>query len=302
MPTSPCWTYRVVLISSIVGILVPSPSGGEEYLHARAGLPNCPYKLKPGNWINTIFLGSSTTAGEGASNPGLSYQAELMRATCAPRSPERAGAIPSLPGARALGGRPSAPPVGRPCMANTCPPRSCSLRWPRTTGTPRRTKCVPRWRVLFARSGRSSPITDLVFLYGLRKDHLEAYKEGRLPPVIRWHEKVAEHYGIPSVNMGQFVAQKMLAGELTFEAFSKDGIHPTDRGHALYAEAVKPIIAQCKAAFKPEQKPPHRVLPPTLTPAPMVKAQCVPYENGHAQGQLACRPTKSRCPLPPCSG
>ena len=71
--------------------------------------------------------------------------------------------------------------------------------------------------------------------------------QGRqLPPVIRWHEKVAEHYGIPSVNMGQFVARKILAGELTFEAFSKDGIHPTDRGHAFYAEAIKPLIVHAK--------------------------------------------------------
>jgi hypothetical protein len=37
----------------MVGILFPSPSGAGECLHARAGLPNCPYTLKPGNWINT---------------------------------------------------------------------------------------------------------------------------------------------------------------------------------------------------------------------------------------------------------
>ena len=136
------------------------------------------------------------------------------------------------------------------------------------------------------------PITELVFLYGLRKDDLEAYKAGRLPPVIQWHEKVAGHYGIPSVNMGQFVAQKILAEELTLEAFSKDGVHPTPRGHALYAEAVKPLIAQCKAAFRPEQGPPKRVLPPALSPAPMVKAQCVPYEVAKLTGDwLAGQPS-----------
>ncbi len=127
-------------------------------------------------------------------------------------------------------------------------------------------------------------MTDIVFLYGLCREHLAAYKEGRLPPTIQWHEKIAQHYGIPSVNMGQFAAKKILAGELTFEAFSKDGIHPTDRGHAIYAEAIKPLIARAKASFKPQRSPIKRVLPPTMTAAPMVKAQCVPYEMAKLSG------------------
>ena len=59
----------------------------------------------------------------------------------------------------------------------------------------------------------SYPMTDLVFLYGLPKDFCPSYQQGKLPPVIQWHEKVAEHYGVPSVNMGQFAAQKILAGQ-----------------------------------------------------------------------------------------
>ena len=48
MPSCPCWTCQVVLIGSIVASWFLA-SGAEEYLHARAGLPNCPYKVKPGN-------------------------------------------------------------------------------------------------------------------------------------------------------------------------------------------------------------------------------------------------------------
>lgn len=122
------------------------------------------------------------------------------------------------------------------------------------------------------------PTTDIVFVYTLALPHMDAYKQGKLPETVQWHERVAEHYGIPSLHMGQFIAEKILAGELSFDEFAKDGYHPGDRGHALYMEALRPFLDRCKTAAQGPDKPARRVMPKPLGPAPMDKSQCVPYE------------------------
>ena len=125
---------------------------------------------------------------------------------------------------------------------------------------------------------------DIVFLYTTAKNHLDSYKDGKLPPTVQYHEKVAEHYGIPSVNMGAFVAKKVLDGELAFEDFAADGVHPTEKGYALYMEALEPFLVKGKAEWagrlEPVRREWNKVTP--LSPAPMEKAMCVPYEWGKA--------------------
>jgi lysophospholipase L1-like esterase len=120
---------------------------------------------------------------------------------------------------------------------------------------------------------------DILFVYTLVKGHLDAFKKGELPDRMQWHEKVAAHYNIPSVNMAQHAAAKVLAGELTIDEFAKDGVHPTDRGYALYLEALQPFVAQCKAeAEKPAEPVKHPMPAQKLSPRCMDAAKMVPYE------------------------
>ena len=156
--------------------------------------------------------------------------------------------------------------------------------------------------------------TDVVFLYTLVKNHLDAYKQGKLPDRVAWHEKIASHYGIPSVNLGQYAAEKILKGKLTFDEFAKDGVHPTDRGYAIYMEALRPFLTRCEAAAGQRQLPPGKEFfcpmdmetirshfeaggsvpkcpicgmplavrvksePKPFSPIAMERAQCVPYQ------------------------
>jgi lysophospholipase L1-like esterase len=271
------WTQYLLLTASLLLVAVPPSSGEEGYLHERAGLPNAPHKFQPGGWINVIFLGSSTTAGEGAGKPELSYHAGVMRSLreafpgAGMGEPVVTGGVGSWWGAFCAAG-------GQAVYGEHLPGAIVFVEFAvDDTHAPEAQVCAAMEGIVRSVWTRS-PTTDLVFLYGLAKDHLEAYRRGELPPVVQWHEKIAEHYGIPSVNMGQFAARKIIAGELTFEEFSADGLHPTERGHALCAEAVKPLIADCQAAFKADQAAPARVLPAPLTAAPMDRAHCVPYE------------------------
>lgn len=45
------------------------------------------------------------------------------------------------------------------------------------------------------------------------QDHLSDYNQGRAPAAVAQHEKVAEHYGNPSVNLAQEVTDRINAKE-----------------------------------------------------------------------------------------
>jgi lysophospholipase L1-like esterase len=288
------WICNLVLAGSMLGLVIPTVGVAEDYFAMRGGLPNCPHRLKPGNWINVIFVGSSTTVGEGASQPGRSYHAGVM--SCLRSTFPGAGmGNPIVAGGKGSWWGAFCAVHGQAVYGEHMPGAAMFVELAADDGDATEDQVSAAVEGLVRQVRMRSAITDLVFLYGLRKDDLEAYRQGKLPPVIAWHEKVAEHYGVPSVNMGQFVAKKILAGELTWEEFSKDGIHPTDRGHALYAEAVKPLIEHAKAAAAPGE-PPRRPLPPSLAAAPMVKAQCVPYEMARLEGDWQ---VGQQSPIPP---
>jgi len=123
---------------------------------------------------------------------------------------------------------------------------------------------------------------EILFLYSLRKEYMADFAQGRVPDVIQWHDQVAAHYDLPSVNLAKFVADKIAAHELTFEDFFKDGLHPTDKGHALYSAAIQPLVNQCKASQPPAELIAH-TLPKPLTPQPLEQARLVSYEKGELE-------------------
>jgi len=133
--------------------------------------------------------------------------------------------------------------------------------------------------------------TDILFVYTFTKNQLDLYKDGKLPPAVQWHERVAEHYGIPSVNIGAFAAKKILAGELTFEEFARDGVHPTDRGYAIYLEALKPYFAACKAAGGTVGQAAH-ASQDAAEPHCDGKGPMRPCRMGHARRGLEARPSQ----------
>ena len=98
-------------------------------------------------------------------------------------------------------------------------------------------------------------------------------------------EQVANHYGIPSIDLGIEVMKREQAGTLLFKGnssgtgvmlFTKDGTHPTDAGHDLYNE----VIAR---SFLKMQKKSHRStlgrMKPRLFENPFEKGALIPVES-----------------------
>jgi hypothetical protein len=126
---------------------------------------------------------------------------------------------------------------------------------------------------------RDNPDTDICFVYTVDLKKLKLLQAGELPGSYSAMEKVAEHYGIPTIIMGLEVARLEKAGKLIFKGdkpvtdaektklggkiiFSPDGVHPyTDTGHQLYLEALVRGMKLIKPVGQPA---PHKLIEPFI--------------------------------------
>jgi len=118
-----------------------------------------------------------------------------------------------------------------------------------------------------------------ILVYTLTPEMLKAYQAGQTPEYIAVCEQVAEHYGVPSLNLAKYAADKIKSGAITFDAFSADGINPTDAGAKIYAEAVAAFVDALMAAYPVPEKPAAYKLPPPLFPETDDSGRIVAYED-----------------------
>jgi lysophospholipase L1-like esterase len=85
------------------------------------------------------------------------------------------------------------------------------------------------------------PEIDVVLLHFADPDKLASYRSGNVPEVIASHEKVAERYAVPSIDLAKEVADRIAAGEFTWEKDFKD-LHPAPFGMELYARSIERLF------------------------------------------------------------
>lgn len=102
------------------------------------------------------------------------------------------------------------------------------------------------------------PQTSICLVYTTTSEQLKKYEQGIIPDTIRKLELIADHYNIPSIHMAKEAAALAKAGKLIEKAdgtandsiaFSKDGVHPLERGGNLYAAAI------ARSLLKMQQQP-----------------------------------------------
>lgn len=96
----------------------------------------------------------------------------------------------------------------------------------------------------------SNPSMDIMMLHFIYDPFIPKLDGGQMPDVILNHERVANHYLIPSVNLATEIAARMREGEFNWEQFG--GTHPKPLGHAYYAATINKVLdemyASCIAA------------------------------------------------------
>lgn len=86
----------------------------------------------------------------------------------------------------------------------------------------------------------SNPEMDIVMLHFIYDPFIPMVARRQQPDVVLNHERVANHYLIPSVNLIREIGERMQAGEFTWEQFG--GTHPLPFGHKFYAAAINHLF------------------------------------------------------------
>lgn len=141
---------------------------------------------------------------------------------------------------------------------------------------------------------RTDPTIDLCFVYTFVVGYEKNLDQGFCPPAPSAHERVAQYYGIPSINPALRIARLAHEGRLVFKvdavdkssprsgkiAFSNDGVHPLDAGHELYLQVIREALPDLQ---KHSQPGPHKLKTP-LCPDNLENAKLVPLSETMLRG------------------
>lgn len=148
--------------------------------------------------------------------------------------------------------------------------------------TPRRTRT--REGLLRQLLGASC---EVVLVHAFRTEMLDALVAGHLPESISEFERLAEHYGVGSVNAALHSLREVQSGQLTWSDWLPDGLHPEQRGSLSYAESVIAFFKAALAAVPPAPAP--AFLPPALTPGAWEHLAFIPLASVARRGPWTLR-------------
>ncbi len=130
---------------------------------------------------------------------------------------------------------------------------------------------------------KSNPNIDIVMLHFVDQDKMADYNNGKTPEVIVQHEKVAEYYNIPSINLAKEVNDRILNGEFTWRDDFKN-LHPSPFGQTLYLKTIQHFF---ETSWKDTTA--NRPIPKLLPNQPL---DSYSYINGHFEPLANARLTK----------
>lgn len=96
----------------------------------------------------------------------------------------------------------------------------------------------------------SNDSMDIVMLHFIYDPFIPLVAKGQVPDVILNHERVANHYRIPSINLCQEIGERLQDKEFTWEQFG--GTHPAPFGHTFYAAAIDHLLNDMWKGRSPE--------------------------------------------------
>ena len=273
---------KAIVCSLLIAVAAwTSAATAADYYQVRGGIPNSQYFFKFDRVGNQylFFIGDSVLAGTGLKDKGLRYSAQMVK-----------------------GFKKYFPEAGMRETRHMQPGGSWFgvFRCSRGQAVFGEVICSGHLAILdFAADDRGVDIEQVktsleglvrqithyrathskILVYTLTPEMLEVYKAGKTPEYIEVCEQIADHYGIPSLNLAKYAADKIIAGQISFEDFSADGINPTDAGAKIYAEAMAAFIDDLMTAYPVPEKPKRYVLPEPLFPATNDNGRIVAYED-----------------------
>lgn len=242
---------------------------GREYFVPRGGLSNCAAKFARDKTGRVAFLGGSITSG---GTWRLKVCADLRR-----RFPDTAFDFVNA-GIPSFGSTPGAFRFEHDVLKNG----PVDLLFEEaavndsTNGQTER-EALRGMEGIVRHARLANPSMDIVLLHFADPDKISQITRGETPAVIASHERVAEHYAVPSINLAHEVADRIRAGQFTWNHDFLD-VHPSEFGNEVYARGVARLF---DAAWRGEPAAPAGPYP---LPAPLdehsyFRGRYVPIES-----------------------
>jgi len=217
----------------------PTPLPHDAYLHIRGGLQHSFAAIAQRHEATVAYLGGSLTH-----NPGWRNKVDSFLRAAYPATHFRSinAGIPSL------GSLPHAFRVQRDLLDSG---RTDLLFIEaavndRVNGTDSLTQ-LRALEGIVRHARKVNPDLDIILLSFADTDKTNDYNLGKTPPEIANHELVADHYHLPSVNLGQEVHDRIQHGEFSWAKDFKD-VHPSPFGQQLYFASIRELLLRCFAA------------------------------------------------------
>ena len=256
-----------LLFFAVVGVMVDACAVElvtAEEVHAREGVGNFVAKLEGGRPVTVAYLGGSITEMSGWRN----MTTDWMRKTW-PKA--KVTEVPA-----AIGGTGSGLGVFR--LEHDALAKNPDLLFVEFATNDANAPAEAIWRNfdgIVQQTWAKNPRTDIVFVYTITSSMMKNYGIGKMNPAASAMEKLADHYGIPSVCFGPRVAAEVKAGRLVMSIgevatavpketpdrdrlineelkkkgqvlFAKDGVHPALPGHAFYLQSIVSAFEQMR--------------------------------------------------------
>ena len=241
--------HKRVLLPPIVALLIASipvwaDTGLPGELQARGGLPNFFARLHRGEEVRVAYLGGSITDANGWRPMTAEWlQDRYPDATILAHNAAHSGTTSDLACFR----------LERDCLSFH--PDLIFIEFGVNDGVATKERIQRGVEGIIRQARRANPEMDLCIVYTLCEGMVKRIQEGKLPHTYEAMEAVAEHYNLPSLQMGLEVVQHVTADKVVFRGeypqtddekaqlgdrilFSCDGVHPLREGHAFYRDAV----------------------------------------------------------------
>ncbi|MBR0190623.1 MAG: SGNH/GDSL hydrolase family protein [Thermoguttaceae bacterium] len=101
------------------------------------------------------------------------------------------------------------------------------------------------------------PNVDIVVTFFVNENLMARYRAGDEAVSIQAHRRVAEHYGISTINLAKEIQEEIDAKQITWQEFG--GVHPAPRGNRICTEMIKSVLNEAwktkATAVKPHEMP-----------------------------------------------
>ncbi len=209
------------------------PFDASKYHQLRAGLQNSGIQFERNRQGRVAFLGGSITYNGGWRDSLMAYVQERFPQT---QFEFIAAGIPSM------GSTPSAFRLQRDVLLKGCVDLLFVEAAVNDDTNGRASEEQVRAMEGIIRNVRKyNPAVDVVMMHFVDPGKMKDYREGCEPEVITNHNRVANQYNIPTINLAREVTERIDHGEFTWENDFRN-LHPSPFGQGIYAHSMIQLL------------------------------------------------------------